>query len=77
MPEAFPLQAALQSASDAELLEYLTAEQEFPALQQEADGVRRLYYGTDVYIRGLIEFTNYCKNNCCLLYTSPSPRDTR
>ena len=64
MPEAFPLQAALQSASDAELLEYLTAEQEFPALQQEADGVRRLYYGTDVYIRGLIEFTNYCKNNC-------------
>ena len=64
MPEAFPLQAALQSASDAELLEYLTAEQEFPALQQEADRIRRLYYGTDVYIRGLIEFTNYCKNNC-------------
>ena len=64
MPEAFPLQAALQSASDAELLEYLTAEQEFPALQQESDRVRRLYYGTDVYIRGLIEFTNYCKNNC-------------
>jgi len=21
-------------------------------------------YGTDVFIRGLIEFTNYCKNNC-------------
>ena len=26
--------------------------------------VRKRYYGTDVYIRGLIEFTNYCRNNC-------------
>lgn len=26
--------------------------------------VRKIYYGTDVYIRGLIEFTNYCKNDC-------------
>ena len=25
---------------------------------------RKEYYGTDIYIRGLIEFTNYCKNNC-------------
>lgn len=22
------------------------------------------YYGKDIYIRGLIEFTNYCKNDC-------------
>lgn len=33
-------------------------------LQTAADEVRRRHYGTDVYIRGLIEFTNYCKNNC-------------
>jgi len=33
-------------------------------LFEKADGVRRRYYGTDVYVRGLIEFTNYCKNNC-------------
>lgn len=33
-------------------------------LFQQADKVRREHYGTDVYIRGLIEFTNYCKNNC-------------
>lgn len=26
--------------------------------------VREKYYGKDVYIRGLIEFTNYCKNDC-------------
>ncbi len=25
---------------------------------------RKEYYGTNVYIRGLIEFTNHCKNNC-------------
>lgn len=29
-----------------------------------ADKRRREYYGNEVYIRGLIEFTNYCKNNC-------------
>lgn len=33
-------------------------------LFKNADAVRRKYYGTDVYIRGLIEFTNYCKNDC-------------
>ena len=29
-----------------------------------ADRVRRQHYGDAVFIRGLIEFTNYCKNNC-------------
>lgn len=29
-----------------------------------ARDVRHEYYGHDVYIRGLIEFTNYCKNDC-------------
>ncbi len=26
--------------------------------------VREKHYGKDVYLRGLIEFTSYCKNNC-------------
>ena len=26
--------------------------------------VREEYYGKDVYLRGLIEFTNYCRNDC-------------
>lgn len=34
------------------------------ALFERADSVRRKIYGDEVYIRGLIEFTNYCKNNC-------------
>lgn len=29
-----------------------------------AEEVRKEHYGTEVYIRGLIEFSNYCKNNC-------------
>lgn len=29
-----------------------------------ADRIRRQNYGTDVFIRGLIEISNYCKNNC-------------
>ena len=31
---------------------------------ENAKKIRQAYYGTDVYIRGLIEFTNYCKNDC-------------
>ena len=29
-----------------------------------ADKKAREIYGKDIYIRGLIEFTNYCKNDC-------------
>lgn len=46
---------ALISGRTPELAEYLFA------LARE---VQRRYYGTDVYIRGLIEFTNYCRNDC-------------
>ncbi len=33
-------------------------------LYHKADEVRRQYYGTDVYIRGLIEISSYCRNDC-------------
>lgn len=33
-------------------------------LFKKADEIRKKIYGTDVYIRGLIEFTNYCRNDC-------------
>lgn len=33
-------------------------------LRDEAVSLRREYYGTKVFTRGLIEFTNYCKNDC-------------
>ncbi len=52
--------------SDDALKTLLTCQKEnvIMQLQQRADSIRRQHYGTDVYIRGLIEFTNYCKNNC-------------
>lgn len=33
-------------------------------LFEKAVAVRQKHYGKDVYLRGLIEFTNYCKNDC-------------
>ena len=38
-----------------DLAEYLFA---------KARDIRHQHYGRDIYIRGLIEFTNYCRNNC-------------
>lgn len=31
---------------------------------EKARSLRERHYGKDIYIRGLIEFTNYCKNDC-------------
>ncbi len=33
-------------------------------LFEKAVAARKRYYGSDIYIRGLIEFTNFCKNDC-------------
>jgi biotin synthase len=33
-------------------------------LFEKARRIREEHYGNDVYLRGLIEFTNYCKNDC-------------
>ena len=50
--------------SDSELLELLGTDRYDRELTLHADAVRRIHYGDEVYIRGLIEFTNYCKNDC-------------
>ena len=47
--------AALIENEDAEIDEQLYA---FARQKREE------YYGKEVYVRGLIEFTNYCKNDC-------------
>jgi biotin synthase len=46
---------ALLHVRDSETTQYLFA---------RATEVRQIYYGKDVYVRGLIEFTNYCRRNC-------------
>ncbi len=33
-------------------------------LRTRADEMRRLFFGNKVYIRGLIEISNFCKNDC-------------
>lgn len=50
--------------TDFQLKEWIENEKETEALALRADGIRREIYGDAVYIRGLIEFTNHCKNNC-------------
>ena len=45
------------------LLTSLTPDEE-QLLYDAACEVRRSVYGTDVYLRGLIEFSSYCRNNC-------------
>lgn len=47
--------ASLIEGRTPELADYL-----FSLAREE----RHKYYGHDVYVRGLIEFTNYCKNDC-------------
>ena len=46
-----------------QLLTSMTKEDE-DYLYKNACAVREEIYGKDVYLRGLIEFSNYCKNNC-------------
>ena len=52
-----------KNASDEEL-KLLIDTDKTDYLREKAVARRKEYYGTDVYTRGLIEFTNYCKNNC-------------
>lgn len=55
-----------RNLTDNEFLELLTSEncEVDEILASKARTVREGIYGKEVYLRGLIEFTNYCKNNC-------------
>lgn len=53
-----------RNLSDNELVALLQNDNYDNELFSAADKKRREIYGDEVYIRGLIEFTNYCENNC-------------
>jgi len=53
-----------RNLSDNDLYGVLTTDKLDAVLFDAADRVRRQIYGDAVYIRGLIEISNYCKNNC-------------
>lgn len=59
--DSFPADREL---SDEEWRFLLEGNYDRQQLFARADQVRRQYYGTDVYIRGLIEMSSYCKNDC-------------
>jgi biotin synthase len=63
--------AALQKAkktnelSKEDIKALLSADEtEAPELYHYADEVRAKYMGNEVHLRGIIEFSNYCKQNC-------------
>ena len=58
--------AAEGTLNDEELLALITMEdgEADRYLAQRAAAVRDRVYGKQVFIRGLIEFTNYCRNDC-------------
>lgn len=54
------------SLDKSELVALLTCDDETAKkLFAAADRVRAEYVGNAVQLRGLIEFSNYCRNNCC------------
>ena len=52
---------SISNITENELLELLNDTKELFA---RADTVRKKYCGDEVYIRGIIEFSNYCIRNC-------------
>ena len=53
---------ATRTLSDPQLLNILSTDKYDQGLFSAADKVRRSVYGDRVFIRGLIEITNYCRN---------------
>ncbi len=51
-------------ARELEILLGTITKQEEELLYAAARAQRERYYGKAVYLRGLIEFTNYCRNDC-------------
>lgn len=56
--------SAQRTLADGELKALLETDEADEALFRTADAKRREIYADEVYIRGLIEFTNHCRNNC-------------
>lgn len=52
------------SAEKKDILTILQDDSQDIYLFEKADKIRKQIYGIDVYLRGLIEISNYCKNNC-------------
>ena len=58
------LQKDLLSRKDIISLLQIDGRKEFELLLSRADEVRRQYLGDAIYLRGIIEFSNFCEQNC-------------
>lgn len=65
MDESLPARLARDRSLPAEeMRRLLSSAADDAELFALADAERRRTYGTDVFVRGLIEFTNVCRNDC-------------
>ena len=58
--------------SEEELASLLADDAAEEAMAAAADRVRRAFVGDEVHLRGLIEFSSYCRQNC--MYCGLPPR---
>ena len=58
------MSVSVNDITDNELVNLISTDEYDEKLKARADEVRRSIYGNDVYIRGLIEFTSFCRRNC-------------
>lgn len=60
------LRARAAAADKAAIVTLLEAQgEELEELYRAADAVRAAHYGDQVHLRGIIEFSNYCRRSCC------------
>ncbi len=62
--DKFMRQHSLTEDEYLELLQHWQDSDVVKRLSEEAVKLRKQHYGDKVFTRGLIEFTNYCRNNC-------------
>ena len=62
--EKFIKEGQLTKEEYPELLHLYQDPDSVRLLREEAVRIQKKYFGNKIYTRGLIEFTNYCKNDC-------------
>ena len=62
--EKFIKQGQLEQEEYPELLNLYKDPETVGVIRQEAVRIQKKYFGNKIYTRGLVEFTNYCRNDC-------------
>ena len=62
--EKFIKQGQLNQEEYPELLKLYKDQKTIDLLKKEAVRIQKKYFGNKIYTRGLVEFTNYCRNDC-------------